>query len=74
MFHVVFLFFSKFLEFLLDSRFPFELIYFLSLYYYFFCHKMHTKIRTSMIHNLVAFMLLIICFYLGCTHVMMHKG
>jgi uncharacterized membrane protein len=22
----------------------------------------------------VAFMLLIICFYLGCTHVMMHKG
>jgi hypothetical protein len=35
MFYVVFLFFSTFLEFLLDSRFPFELIYFLSLYFYF---------------------------------------
>jgi hypothetical protein len=35
MFHVVFLFFSKFLEFILDSGFPFELIYFLSLYFYF---------------------------------------
>jgi uncharacterized membrane protein len=35
---------------------------------------MHTKMKTSMIHILVAFMLLIICFYLGCSHVMMHKG
>jgi hypothetical protein len=41
MFHVVFLFFSKFLEFLLDSRFPFELIYFLSLYYYFLSQNAH---------------------------------
>jgi hypothetical protein len=33
------------------------------------------KIKSSMIHILVAFMLLIICFfYIGCSHVMMHKG
>jgi hypothetical protein len=35
---------------------------------------MHTKMKTGMIHILVAFMILIICFYLGCSHVMMHKG
>jgi hypothetical protein len=35
---------------------------------------MHTTMKTSMIHNLVAFMLLIICFYIGCSHVMIHKG
>jgi hypothetical protein len=25
-------------------------------------------------HILVAFILLVICFYIGCSHVMMHKG
>jgi hypothetical protein len=36
--------------------------------------KMHTTMKNSMIHILVAFMLLTICFYIGCSHVMMHKG
>jgi hypothetical protein len=35
---------------------------------------MHTKMKTNMMHNLVAFILLIICFYIWFSHVMMHKG
>jgi hypothetical protein len=43
-------------------------------YDFLYGHNMHTKMKTSMIHILVAFILLIICFYIGCSHVMMHKS
>ena len=69
-----FSFFSKFLNFPLGLKFYFwTLIYFFSHDFYIMSQNAH-HIKSSMIHILVAFMLLIICFYIGCSHVMMHKG
>jgi cytochrome c oxidase assembly factor CtaG len=35
---------------------------------------MHTKIKSNMMHNLVAYILLIISFLVWRSHVMVHKG
>ena len=66
--------FSNFYNFFYIPNFPLGvLIYFFSSDL--LCgYKMHTTMKTNMIHILVAFMLLIICFYIECSHVMMHKG